>query len=357
MKARFLAVLTVVISTSLCGCQTEISGPRPVVADSVYSAQSLFSQVQQQTSERVYNTDRLRPGQLVVHEDKQPIYPVSLRASNGIIYLLDHGDVGVWTYDLSGNRLGKIGRGVGNGPGELIIPSDLYVGRDTLWLSSIKAGLVYRFLTTGEFVDQFQLPGAYKITKTGNAIVVLTFGSEYLFRRLTGRSSSPDRFGEILENQLTQFLSLNGWLSATPRGFRYVPSYAGYIFEFDHNGRPIAKVTTVDPRPFPEATATVSADGGLSTKVDKPKVLVVGTAQDRSKFFIHSGFTDANTGERKSVVDVYTNDGTVYEMSVRLPFPVRAFDVSDGVLYLASASTGLSAFRLPESVYRDTVAC
>ena len=265
----------------------------------------------------------------------------------GRMHVVDYGDSSIKQYSADGTFLRQIGTpGGGQGPGEFINPTDVEVARSgKIWVADPVTSRLTIFEPDG---SSFQtVPMRSPVTRLalhpeeGVYATQRTSASDdaaFDIRRTTDHEVIHS-FGNLIENQAQNSMSIDGRIGGAADGFYFSATYAGRIIKYDWEGNTMSVKPTVEDAPFEpvfvdemggrRVTAPVRARGvKVDTSGDEPRVCVV----------------TAIPGAKRKALDVYSLSGD-YRYSFRLPLGARKAVLRGDVLYVLQ-DTRVDTYRV-----------
>jgi len=282
-----------------------------------------------------------------------PVYkhlfrPVQVKIHDGEMYISDFGDsMKVKRFSLDGQLLNTIGNGRGEGPGELQLAADFHVADGEVWVADSRARNVSRFTVDGTFLDRFDADfHPLRVTKSQGRVVLMRMGPAELFQIIDTTGTVARTFGDLVSNQTTNFMALNGNLVVGPEeDFIYVPKYASYLYYYSAEGELRNVVQTIDRRAFPSVQKDESG-GGVRYQAPDPPVKTLSASVSDGILYLHTYFRQEDR-ESYQVLDRYDWASGAYLNSIRLPFQVPNLSVHGDNVYCMGDTT-VYAFHFEE---------
>lgn len=251
----------------------------------------------------------------------------------GSFYALDTGDQHVKKFSAAGKYERLFGAGQGEGPGEFKGLIDLVVDpAGKLWMLDILRRRLNRFDADGVLETSFPvatkgMPKRFVLHPDNTPIVMTHGGSQYLFHRFYRDGEVLQSFGELIKDQTSMFIALDGFMRAGKEGFIYAPNRAGHLLRFDFDGNLRYAIKTMDDIPYPKVELKYK-DGQLWAF--KPVPLRRFATGDLSvlgeEIFCYS-FEASTANER--VIDVYRYADGAYQYSFKLSFKFDFFEITE----------------------------
>ncbi|CAN5763572.1 hypothetical protein BH23THE1_BH23THE1_14760 [soil metagenome] len=182
--------------------------------------------------------------------------PAQIRINNKFTYVNDFADFTIYEYDSEGNQKRKLTTTRGRGPGEIQHLTDFDLKGDTIWIADSQSLRVTSYsLETGEYIDSYSLENRpMRVTLLEDGFVVLWLGADKLFSKFDFQGNEILHFGEIVEDQALNQMSLSGSIRSNGQDrFTYIPYYASLIYHFNSNGDLINILKAPDGIEFPVA--------------------------------------------------------------------------------------------------------
>lgn len=312
-------------------------------------------------SEPIPNPDRERSfvGTLTLNERVSDsmsaplLTPGSLLLSGDRIFVSDFGDHRVKVFDLEGRFRRAIGKGQGQGPGELIQIGGHEVWRDTLYVVDMMGRKVVKYTMDGDVAGQFTVnhPINRIAVRNDTALVIGLGGDLFHAYDLAGRPQGT--FSQFTDDAVRPPLSIGGNLHASPGHdrFVFVPSYASYVYHLTSQGVD-RSVRGVDGVGYPDGGSGTSS--ASSRRFGRPNVqihqsdagVVEGTIQ--ALVNLPEGTYGDPPGTR--YLDVYNYETGAYRHTIRIPAPVRyARRYRDRVYAILPDSASARVYDLAET--------
>jgi len=262
--------------------------------------------------------------------------PIKVRArADGRVLVLDFGDRSVKEYAPDGRFLRKYGRGKGQGPGEMMNPTDFGVGPNgEVWVLDPGQARIQVFAESGEPARTLSVPvPAARFALFADGHYTALGNNDWLFHRFRADGSAVGPFGRLVPDQLENAIVLQGETNATPDGgVIYAPLWGGYLARFTPEGGLAFYRHTIDPRPYGVVDLL---KGGATTvsKESRESPSTVGASVAGDEIFLLTGAQ--YQGHRRGTIDVYSlRDGT-YRYSFLSPaHGPRAIHVTDRWVYV-----------------------
>lgn len=252
---------------------------------------------------------------------KNLLNPLLLKVQEKEIYVLDYGNHKIKVFGINGEKRREIGRGQGQGPGDVLQAGEFDVSQDSVWMVDMRGRKVVSYTDEGEYVDQFRVDHPInKLEVLDERIITTGPAPGALFHEYSPNGTHQGEFGTVLENQQLSVLTLTGSLSPLPnqRHFLFAPKYASYAYLY--SGREITKtIETIDGQNFPEPKTT---EGEMGTRVTAPEppIEYPSSSVSGQKIFITTNYMRReNPRYDYTYIDVYDVQEGSYLKTVRLP--------------------------------------
>lgn len=274
----------------------------------------------------------IKPGKVTVYEDR-------------CIYIFDYGDVTLKKFLLyDGTLIQKYGNGRGQGAGEFGNPTDFLITEEGLvWIADPVNKAISVFNADGSLNRTIRtLSRPYRLLLDGvkNNLIIMPESGEYLFEIYKTSGDRTDAFGRIIEDQQKNFLALDGSIAkSNSDSFIFVPFYAGFILSYTIDKQLRFYVRMVDPKPLPKIIRSATGSTHVDRKASYAS-LSINTAGN--ELFILS--EDESKGDKRKVIDVYSNETGFYLYSMPVPEPCYRVFVTKDYVYTLSG-TGLSKWQ------------
>lgn len=296
--------------------------------------------VQQQARQRIWRPALRQIAFRVGGESYSTVLynPGSLRSDDaGNVFVLDYGDLRVKKFSPHGELLQVYGKGKGQGPGELVNPTDFAIGDDgRLWVCDPTGGTISIFASSGALERVLRLadrPYRLVLKGDGGFIAIPQRAGEFLFQSYDadGRPGKP--FGRLIRDQVRNSMVLDGWLAPAPDGFVFASNRAGLFAAYDTRGQLLFLAESLDPKPLPRVI-TDSAGGMRIDSKAGLSALSLSTLGDEVHLFEHV----EENGRKVGIIDTFRRDGA-YAYSTRVPEPASSVLVTEGSLYTVRNGT------------------
>ena len=168
----------------------------------------------------------------------QLIRPIIMKSYRDELFICDYGDMNIIRIDTSGKVKNIIGKGRGKGPGEFTQIMDFSFYDDSIFVLDLNKMMSMEFTLDGEYLRSISLENnTMRLVSYKSGFITLFMGGENLFQHLEKQGNEISRFGNFIENQRQNTLSLGGIIEPiNGDGFMYAPMYASIVYYFDYKG-------------------------------------------------------------------------------------------------------------------------
>jgi hypothetical protein len=170
----------------------------------------------------------------------------------------------------------------------------------------------------------------------GGFVILTSPRAALLWEAYTESGEFRKAFGELVEDQAQNALSLMGWMAEDGYdSFYYAAQYAGIIAAYKMTGEPRFFVQTIDPKPLPKIEMTTK--GVRKIAYQKAEVSAHGISVAGDSIYI---LTDAALdGSKRKVIDVYSKQDGTYLYSSELPEPSNRIYFTNDFVYTVNETT------------------
>ncbi|MEX2602431.1 MAG: 6-bladed beta-propeller [Balneolaceae bacterium] len=266
-----------------------------------------------------------------------------LRSYDNFIYVGDYAGMKIRRFLPDGTYVNEIGYGTGQGPGEFSQFMDFFVSGDTISVLDLRTFLVSQFdINENVYLHAFEVRNhPMRLAGLRNQIVIHSIGGELLFSAYDKSGTELGEFGNIIEGQMRNPLSVQGELIPNDEsdGFIFVPAFAGYLFYFTGDGSLEKIIRIIDQREFQESEERVSGSTRVVGVPDSDRK-VEGISKYNGMLYIltlkKSSEESANNGSGSldTIIDIYELDTGIYQYSLSIPETMRALTVTENRLFL-----------------------
>lgn len=261
----------------------------------------------------------------------------AMEGPDGSVYVMDYGDLAIKQFSPSGAPVQKFGRGRGQGPGELLNPTDFYVGRaGEVRVLDPAQGRIQVFDARAQPTITIPLEEpALRLAVHGDGRYVALVTQERMFHNFTASGQSAGGFGVLVPDQIERAVVLQGELEPTrDGGVVYAPLRGGYLARFSSDGKLVYYRETVESHPYPDMTTREDGGRVVAPAAREQLSAVSASVQGDSLFVLTAAQVQ---GRRRAVVDVYDVETGTYHYSFVSPQRgARAIHVSPRYLYVTS---------------------
>ncbi len=287
--------------------------------------------------ERKWLNDILEPFELGSDIEDSLLNAMSLKNYGNYLYIGDYGDMKIKRFHPDGMFVNKIGIGQGRGPGEFSQFMGYYVSGDTIYVLDLRNIMLNVFqVSENHFMNSFEVESTpLRITKVNDALVVASLGGEGLFEVYNKRGEILNQFGELISNQVSNTLSVQGHLASIDAAseFVYVPFYASYLFYFNLEGERTKIIRTFDQREFPASQQSGSGDRKTVSAPETDMIAQRISTVEGLLYILYLKKNDQEDG-MDAFIDVYQLEHGNYIHSIALPEPARDVAIIDDIMYL-----------------------
>ena len=230
-------------------------------------------------------------------------------------------------FDREGRLLAEIGRGPGDGPGELNAIMDFYVRGENVWIADGTTRLISHFDTSGRYIDRFRTDYSpvHVVEMLDGTLIAGGNGEDRLFRRHRPDGTSIASFGTVIENQqLSDVLTMYGHiLPLDAERFAYVMSLSSHMFVFDLAGNVLHEAMGVDAIEYIRPHAP--GDGAMFV-APNVTVFMENASLDGDTLYVHAYYKGEKDAAGRlirgpeSYLDRYDVQTGAYLGSIAMPF-------------------------------------
>jgi len=263
----------------------------------------------------------------------------------GDIYVLDYGDVSVKKFSASGKFIIKFGIGRGQGPGELLNPTDIKIDdRLNLWICDAGNVKVSVFDNRGKLYKEFKLSAVpLRVSPLQDGGFIVQEMMEFKRYDANGRGV----FGFKDDFIFKRFDNPLYWSSflISDSAFLYCVLYdLGYLICINlGDGSVKYRVKVMDAPPPPEIVVREFRGAKVAKLVRKSNSLTVGFNVLDDMIFLHT--VEVDKKDDFTVIDVYSSVDGRYLYSFKIPGKFRR-GYFDGRYYYGVGDTIVSKFEV-----------
>lgn len=280
--------------------------------------------ISEQNQERIIHD----PVSSIIFRESDFMYPMLVEVTHLGIFVMDASDdAKVRNYNWEFDLVNKIGKGRGEGPGEIGGVSDIHVSKDTLYITDAVNAFIHVYTTGNEYVRSISIDNeiADQITTLQDILAVRTLLSERplyidshgtVIRKAESISTDDVRYRLILQSRL---LSNEEYL------FRF-PVYFGFMMKYDINGKLILARQLVDAykAPFDDRTRNpLEQPVGINREEAEIFSVSASLYQDKICVFRFNRVSD------ERYIDCYDTSGLDYLFSFVPPAGTRDFKIHE----------------------------
>lgn len=273
----------------------------------------------------------------------------------GNVLVIDEKD-GLVLHELTaaGEALGRISM-----PGEprILSASDVAVQEHRIWVADLLGSRLHMFDRRTRIWESFaQKAEPYRVQVVHDTpelsrvrLLVMRVGGPRLFDLTRVNGAVEASAGQLLRNQDSHSLVLDGYIRKAGPIFIYAGKYQGVLAAFSKSGEVLYVGETISPPRAP----VVRVEGGQSWVQHGPLLACLSLATSGEKAYLVTRRTRA--GKIRSIVDTYDAATGGYESSFALPASEKWISAAAGNGYLFVASESrvarwpLSAMRSPSA--------
>jgi len=302
-------------------------------------------------NENVYNRQfepvELIPASFELEDPTGTINPRVIKSDGKHLYLLDFSTMSIQKFNLDGSYVGKIGKGIGQGPGEHTFVMDFHV-RDTLALLADRSlSVVSVFNTDGRYLKSNYFPDIpIRVHSFGDHYIVQKFGGENLFSFVSlGNGTIYEDFGQLIEKQQQNKTSLSGvFIPTVENGFAYIPYFAGKLYFGSSSGTELTVLNSPDANPFPESDFQSS---GFGRVIRAPNPDIIQSAADMNSKIIYVFVLHQGSDGKKSryFLDMYSAIDGSYKSSIEISFFWKDFVVQGDEIFVLRNSGEVEKYQ------------
>lgn len=247
-------IFALVICAVLTGCATKSPSPN--------SEPNFFAKTEQSVRDRIvkahiHAVDSLNLSEYEIYQ------PQGVRKYRDRLYVFDRGSGKIAVFDKAMRGDPEfIGKGKGEGPGEVNGISDFQVSRDSLYLFLRRRTIVWS--TSGKFIsDKTRGVGVYRgeVLGDGNTLVSDPTSSRYLFNIVNEEGKIERGFVQTDLGRLTP-LHYEGDIAFNGEHLYFAGVPESLIKKYTLDGRQLFSVATIDNYPSEINYVQFGADGG-----------------------------------------------------------------------------------------------
>lgn len=276
--------------------------------------------------------------------------PMQIKFFEDNLFVADFGDMKVKRFSKDGELLATIGKGRGRGPGELLHIVDFHVGKDQkIWIMDGAQLTANSFDMDGNYIDSFTLKfNPLRITVSDGNLLTLGIGDPYLFKKLDQEGNVKAEFGQLIEDQMQNPLSLDGWITNIPNnGFVYVPMYASLIYFYGPKDSLFKMSRRPDGLMFANSINKSTEDRAyfMAPSVSRKGAYI---SKDNSFLYVNEYFEEESSIEQRNnteesevqadaIIDKYNLNTSKYMYSFVPPFAFKIFQITGDTLFINRA--------------------
>ena len=278
--------------------------------------------------------------------------PALLAVHAGDIYVGDQKRLEIFRLSPDGTLKAIIGRGRGQGPGEMQQMIDLTFQDGKIWVVDLRAHLLHVFGLKGTFLRNVVMPKdilRLKAIDRGTLVAHVVMTQEP-FITLDTLGQIQHTWGSELLQYTDHPLARTGDLIYTPEDhlLHFIPAYASYIFTYTPDGTLQKEAILVDRFPFPGQTRVRKGEGIMAIQRPQSNLLQSAVGVHGGKLFIVTQVRAREKAPWYRYLDVYTYPEMEYAYSYQLHIRPSAMAVYDRNTLLVTGDTALYRVKLPD---------
>lgn len=330
----FTVLLLIIIVTIGVLSQEEESG----LSDNIGSTDTLL--VEQ--TQRSWSDVSLTPIPLDSDIQDSLFRPMILKIAGNYLYVGDYGDMKIKRFTPEGKFVNEIGIGRGKGPGEFTQFMDFYISKDTIHILDLRKMMVIQYnVNRNDYIQSFELDfRPLRIAGFKEKLIISKISGSKLFSIYDLNGKELNQFGEIIKNQTSNSLSLQGELISIDENeeFVFTPKYASYLIYYKLSGRVDKVVKTIDQRGFPSSQRRTSG-GTRTVSAPETDMIIAGTFRGKNRLYLlylkkNENTSDSEEGNLNAFIDIHNLESGEYQSSIVLPVPARNLVIKGELLYL-----------------------
>ena len=319
----------------------------------------ISDQVIQIPEDRIWLSTNLKSIVLDPDISDSLLRPITIKNYDDTLYVSDYGDMKIKRFTYKGDYIDSFGEMIGRGPEDFTQIMDFTVSGNKLYALDLQTMMIKVFDKNSK-KSITSIPTKYRAMRvtSANGFQIVNSLSDYdLFNIYNNQDSLILSFGELVEDQMMNPLSLTGEIIPSNQDsiFIFVPNFASYIFYYGLDGILKKSIQTIDRIPFPGTEK--SADGNGNPRFSAPNSTQRTQAIARSQEYLFIQISRQGTKNNQgkivmqpySFIDIYTIYGDKYIASFKLPYFTDDIAINNHYLYSISQETGkIEAYELPK---------
>lgn len=259
--------------------------------------------------------------------------------ADGNTFVFDWGDFRIKKFSKEGKLLVTFGKGKGNNLGEFINPTGFTLTKDgQVWVCDPKS-VITVFNSDGEIIRTLSTrnPAMRIVHGDDQSFVIMTTPrAKYLWESYTDSGEFIKAFGEFIEDQDQNAISLMGWIGGdSSDNFYYAGYYPGILASYKMSGEPRYFTQTIDPKPLPKIQITPK---GVK-KIEHHKAEVSALSISIAGNAIYLITQAAPHNNNRKIVDVYNTQDGAYLFSSEVPEPCDGIFFTVANIYTVAGNT------------------
>lgn len=256
------------------------------------------------------------------------------------IYILDGGDFTIKKFSPEGRFSNRFGKGKGQGPGELLNPTDFTVAMNgDVWICDPIAGIITIFNPDGSIKQTIRLkslPQRIVLLNCGDFIIMPAIPITHLFEKYNAAGKLQSSFGSLLPNQDELHLLIDGWIEiGNDNALYFTFVRAGLIGSFSSQGVLRFFVETIDRIPLPKIEVFAKGSG---MRIDQ-KAPLAALSMNVIDSTIYILSWAGSIGRKGMVVDTYRTADGAYLESFEIPEKCRFAYFTEKSIYTVEDTT------------------
>jgi|SRR5690554_3987419 len=300
----------------------------------------------QNKKERIINRSNIKLEKFINLEKLKIFRPASVKTDfQGNIYVLDISSPKIAVFSRDGSLISEIGKGKGQGPGELINPTDFsFDDNNNLWVVDPGQNRIVIFDIKNNILNHIKMikPG-YRIAVINNyKYIIIPFNNNELFA-VYDNDIEINSFGNIIMQQEKFSILLSGLLSKDrTNNLYFTTDRSSLLLSYNHKGDLRFAVKTIeDLEPLPKLK---EFNNQVMRLPDTFTSLSLSIKEDR--IYILNRY---DLGKQKSsYIDIYNNKNGQYIFTLMIPAKIYSCDIKSNNIY-AINDTALLIYNIQDS--------
>ena len=281
------------------------------------------------------------------------IRPIIMKLFRDELFICDYGDMNIIRIDTSGKVKNIIGKGRGKGPGEFTQIMDFSFYGDSAFVLDLNKMMIMEFTLDGEYLRSIALENkTMRLVSYESGFITQFLGGERLFQNLDKEGNEISRFGEFIEDQQQNALSLGGSIEPlNEQVFVYAPVYASIVYYFNYKGE--LKSYTTLPAGQSFSTSIKNNDGDTRRiMAPNPTYKTYAVSQTPEKIYLleykqeEDNVPESEAHKHRALyLNVIDKASSEYVKSYQLHEVIKEPVVIDGKIYALKNDTSLVYHR------------